>query len=188
MRVLNRIVTITEEGLLYEPDPRHVEMLARALQLDMVDSNSKATPGIKPNVVEDQPQHDELKDLAHVVAMLKQQRVNTLEISFGETEIITDAPSWYQPVPKYVLLDGPLFSRSSFTVPHGCDPWTGLTREQLQEARSLISLQPRPNKRASILRTVLNEGAAWEIQTTQLLCALGAKKKFKNKANWCACS
>ena len=34
MRVLNRIVPIKSEGLMYEPEPRHVEMLARDLQLD----------------------------------------------------------------------------------------------------------------------------------------------------------
>ena len=34
MRVLNRIVRIVETGLRYGPDPRHVELLARALSLE----------------------------------------------------------------------------------------------------------------------------------------------------------
>ena len=45
MRVLNRIVRIVETGLRYEPDPRHVELLVRALNLE--DGKSKATPGQK---------------------------------------------------------------------------------------------------------------------------------------------
>ena len=34
MRVLNRIVRVASEGLLYEADPRHAEMLFKAFQLE----------------------------------------------------------------------------------------------------------------------------------------------------------
>ena len=56
MRVLNRIVRITENSLLYEPDPRHVELLVRALHVD--EKKVAATPGRKPehpNELEDAP-------------------------------------------------------------------------------------------------------------------------------------
>ena len=43
MRVLNRIVRVTSQGLLYEPDPRHNELLLRALDLEH--SKSHVTPG-----------------------------------------------------------------------------------------------------------------------------------------------
>ena len=45
MRVLNRIVRIVGTGLRYEPDPRHVELLARALNLE--DAKPQVTPGRK---------------------------------------------------------------------------------------------------------------------------------------------
>ena len=34
MRILNRIVTLTDEGLIYESDPRHAELMARNLALE----------------------------------------------------------------------------------------------------------------------------------------------------------
>ena len=46
MRVLNRIIRISDDALLYEPDPRHVELLSRDLGLDM-GGTSRATPGDK---------------------------------------------------------------------------------------------------------------------------------------------
>ena len=46
MRVLNRIVTITENGLEYEPDPRHAELLVRDHGLTFSDKHS-VVPGQK---------------------------------------------------------------------------------------------------------------------------------------------
>ena len=43
VRVLNRVVRINEDGLLYEADPRHVEMLCAALPLE----STLSTPGVK---------------------------------------------------------------------------------------------------------------------------------------------
>lgn len=48
MRVLNRIVRITDRGLKYEADPRHAELLAKSLNLDLQKgSNAVVTPGVK---------------------------------------------------------------------------------------------------------------------------------------------
>ena len=33
MRILNRIVTLTEKGILYEADPRHAELLVRNMSV-----------------------------------------------------------------------------------------------------------------------------------------------------------
>ena len=46
VRVLNRVVRMADTGLLYEPDPRHVELLIRALGLEV--ANYRVTPGSKP--------------------------------------------------------------------------------------------------------------------------------------------
>ena len=45
MRILNRIVRLTKDGLRYEADPRHAEMIIKAMDLE--GSNSLSTPGIK---------------------------------------------------------------------------------------------------------------------------------------------
>ena len=45
IRLLNRIVRITDQGLLYEADPRHAELLAKSMNLEQC--RYVATPGIK---------------------------------------------------------------------------------------------------------------------------------------------
>ena len=45
MGVLNRIVRITDDGLLYEADPRHAELLAKSLNLE--NCKFMVTPGVK---------------------------------------------------------------------------------------------------------------------------------------------
>ena len=60
IRILNRIVTLTKDGLVYEGDPRHVDLLAGSLGLSA--SNSVLTPGVKdPNPDYDSQKHDELQ-------------------------------------------------------------------------------------------------------------------------------
>ena len=44
-RILNRIVRVTKNGLEYEADPRHVELIAESLEI--VDCKPVVTPGVK---------------------------------------------------------------------------------------------------------------------------------------------
>ena len=46
VRVLNRIVRWTSEGVEYEADPRHVEQIVR--DLDLIGAKPVTTPGLKP--------------------------------------------------------------------------------------------------------------------------------------------
>ena len=46
VRVLNRVVRWTPEGVEYEAGPRHVEQIVR--DLDLMGSKSVTTPGLKP--------------------------------------------------------------------------------------------------------------------------------------------
>ena len=52
MRVLNRIVRVTSRGLLYEPDPRHIELLIKAMDLEQ--ANSQVTPCVKMTAQEEE--------------------------------------------------------------------------------------------------------------------------------------
>ena len=45
IRILNRIVRVTDRGLEYEADPRHVDLITESL--DLVESKPVATPGVK---------------------------------------------------------------------------------------------------------------------------------------------
>ena len=54
MKILNRIVTLTPEGLIYESDPRHAELMVRNLGLG--DSKGVGTPGVKhPDISDEAP-------------------------------------------------------------------------------------------------------------------------------------
>ena len=50
MRVLNRLIRVVPEGLLYEPDPRHVEMLAEHFNFEIGKTSSNVTPGQKAQI------------------------------------------------------------------------------------------------------------------------------------------
>ena len=50
IRILNRIVRVTPQGVRYEADPRHYELLSRSLGLE--GASSTLTPGVKPSEVE----------------------------------------------------------------------------------------------------------------------------------------
>ena len=43
LRILNRIVRVTKEGLEYEADPRHVELIAESLEI--TDCKPVCSPG-----------------------------------------------------------------------------------------------------------------------------------------------
>ena len=45
IRIINRIVRIEKDGLYYESDPRHVEMIAEPLKISA--ANSVSSPGVK---------------------------------------------------------------------------------------------------------------------------------------------
>ena len=46
MRILNRVITITKDGVQYEADPRHAELMIRNLSLG--ESTGVDAPGAKP--------------------------------------------------------------------------------------------------------------------------------------------
>ena len=48
VRVLNRIVRVDQHGIYYEADPRHVEMLLKALPMD----STVSTPGVKDDTID----------------------------------------------------------------------------------------------------------------------------------------
>ena len=83
MRVLNRIVRITEDALLYEADPRHAEMLIQSFQLE--GSKAVVTPGVKVNVDErdaDTIDSEAAKEIRQIIAMLQCKRTAPSKVRF----------------------------------------------------------------------------------------------------------
>ena len=75
IRILNRILRLTKDGLRYEADPRHAEMLIKALGLE------DATPVVTPGVKEDNDATNYDADLIH--------ESNAMEVMHGETSDTT---------------------------------------------------------------------------------------------------
>ena len=85
MRVLNRIVRITIDALLYEADPRHAEMLIKTFQLE--DSKAVVTPGVKVNVDgnDDTPidaDHDPAIEINRIISELKYRICSSSKVQF----------------------------------------------------------------------------------------------------------
>ena len=97
IRILNRILRLTDDGLRYEADPRHSEMLVRAL--DMASASSVLTPGVKEDnsaTEYDAPRIDETDALQHldddatVVAALATVNPHNRRVAFDVDNIDVD--------------------------------------------------------------------------------------------------
>ena len=65
IKILNRVVTASDQGLTYEADPRHCDLLMASLNL--TSTSSAASPGVKPTDRDDSAQkHDEIQTLEHL--------------------------------------------------------------------------------------------------------------------------
>ena len=68
VRILNRVVTVTDEGIEYEADQRHSEIIVRELGLDSK-SKTVVTPGIKDSSGEAKPSQLSSHDITMFRAM-----------------------------------------------------------------------------------------------------------------------
>ena len=166
MRVLNRIVRVTPDGLRYEADPRHAEMLIQAFKLE--GSKSVVTPGVKSNAVEDDPDkldHDVAKEIHAIVASMSHWRHRPTRISFN------DQVESHEVIPySQVYGEHP---RNFYFEKHG----RMVKADDMTLDDDGISMGRRPNARRGILENVLRNGAAWEIPTVDLIAKI-SKRKF----------
>ncbi len=175
IRLLNRIIRITEKGLLYEADPRHAELLAKSMGLEQ--SRSVATPGTK------KPFSDEIMDLpisendATIATMDVDQREPRVKCSNDTPEVmlVTAYSEIYKLHPsKFVFSkDGGRITLDSFD-----DPSTGITNTEVRARRKKYAF--RSGKRSAILHRVLVDGPAWEPNTADMVMKM-SKKGFKAK-------
>ena len=88
VRVLNRIVTWTNEGIQYEADQRHAEIIVRQLGLNE-SSNSVVTPGVKDNGDEDERKLDnkEASQYRAIVARANYLCQDRSDIQFAVKEL-----------------------------------------------------------------------------------------------------
>ena len=174
MRVLNRIVRITDGALLYEADPRHAEMLIQSFQLE--ESKAVVTPGVKVSVADhdqDMTNEDVRDELHRIISELKCHRKRPVKVKFCSEDVHYDVPAYstiYGQHPSTFDFDsmGRMITRNR-TGPLGVS-------DDMTAARSMMS----PNARRAILENVLRNGSAWEPSTAELVAKVNkaAKKKF----------
>ena len=93
IRILNRVVTLTDDGVTYEADPRHCDILMDSLNLTA--ANSMSSPGAKPSDRDEmaiKPNEDEQPQLS-----LKDPKTAIAAILAGPaecTETSTRISSW----------------------------------------------------------------------------------------------
>ena len=103
--MLNRILRLTENGLAYEPDPRHAEMLARDIGLNMNDKDSKI-PGVKGTY--DESKHAPMDSLDDIIAAIRTAKISSLKVRFDEhIQFQEPVHSRFQ-IPRDHLLFGPI--------------------------------------------------------------------------------
>ena len=111
MRVLNRIVRVVPSGMLYEPDPRHVELLIKAMGLEK--ANSKATPGNNIPFGEIQSHPSDLVDVDELVSAVRLHKKVHCKVTFTDAEPEDiPMPSWYHMFPRSLFFSGPIGSEA----------------------------------------------------------------------------
>ena len=169
MRVLNRIVRIDDHGLRYEADPRHVELLARSLNLEQC--RHVVTPGVKLPFDEkdadatDGNLDDHIVD-ASVNVLKKRDRI----IKFN------DVAEYYDVPPQLDTYGAP---PRTFDFDHNGRMIPRIVRSKEEYAES-VAPEKNPNNRRAILEHTLRHGAAWEVPSIELLAKVNkaSKKKY----------
>ena len=182
IRILNRIVRMLPNGIAYEADPRHAEMLMRSLGIE--EAKPVLTPGVKQF-------HETAGELTMEVAADSQQVIVAGLITEAKPrkshksgfKTRFDLDVHECPVTPYSTIYG-IHPRFLVATRHGCfkqvsssaNPFTG-KRPTIMEGRK-SSLASSGRLRSKILEHVLNEGAAWEVKSDEILSKVfGVKKK-----------
>ena len=170
MRVLNRIVRVTDNGLLYEADPRHAEMLIKAF--DLGEAKSVVTPGIK--VVDEEADPDKIDsdaaaEITKIITELRSKPQTPSKVTFSDNvqvHSIEPYSSVYGQHPKEFMFD-----KHGNHVP--------ASHVQMEEPSKDEARFSSPNARRQILDRTLRNGAAWETSSIEYLNKVTKKtKKF----------
>lgn len=176
MRVLNRIVRVCDDGLRYEADPRHAEMLIKAFNLND-GGKSVVTPGLKCDTTDVDPDKidtNAAEEIQMIIAELKSKPKPASRVKFNdnvEAHFVEAYSTIYGRHPKEFDFDK--FGRH---VSDQRDPDVNI----MCESHSLIECySSSPNARRQILEKTLRNGAAWQTPTVELLAKVTKKpKKF----------
>ena len=177
MDLLNRVLRMTETGVAYEADPRHVELLIKSLGLE--DCRLVSTPGVKPNF-----EDLEYSEASQTIASIRQDgRSRPSAFSFSDQVDVVEIKPYseqYGPHPRNFEIFADSRNRlHRRLVRPSMDPFTGQPKSEMIRRRSHVKSDPMA--RQLILERTLLDGAAWEVSPAVLVAAVSKKKKFKVK-------
>ena len=163
---------ICDEGLRYEADPRHAEMVIKAFNLNDGSSKSVVTPGLKSDATDVDPDKidtEASEEIRRIIADLKSKPRPATKVKFNdniEAHFIEAHSEVYGRNPREVCFDkfGNLIN----------------VQRNVNDASNDIeeSYSSSPNARRRILERALRNGAAWEVPTVEYLAKVAGKKKF----------
>ena len=137
LRILNRVISLTPEGLVYEADPRHVDLLASSLGL--TSANSVSTPGVKDPNPDYEAQKENEPDRIDMDGTLPTESISALyQGGASKTVTFSDDVSFFN-VPAYSNVHGihPRFIAATAdgwkTVSSHADPFTGKSGVIMQQ-------------------------------------------------------
>ena len=182
IRILNRILTLTKDGLVYEADPRHVDLLSGSLGL--TDANSVLTPGVKDPEPDYQAEkthedeHDSMKDQEEKVQAL---RTDHRKIRFKEEINYFSVPAYgeiYGCHPRYIAAT----SDGWRTVSAHADPFTSKSGIIMRSRCARIHNEERQNKARNDRRGILRLLHAKLVSALYAIRTAPAKKHGAKRA------
>ena len=173
IRILNRILRLTDAGLRYEADPRHAEMLIRAL--DMGSASSVMTPGVKEDsaatdydasrVDEDvalQQLDCDAPPVASIAIAQSDNRRVRFDIDNVEINYVVPYSEIYGIHPKLIVATHDGWRR----VPVGSNPYTGCSsRVGARRVAPLNEISRRcaiDTERRAAINSITWYGEAWD--------------------------
>ena len=188
IKLLNRILRISSTGLKYEADPRHAELLARALGLE--GCKEQPTPGTK-DCLDSEIAGGLERDEAHakeeihmfICSLMPNIQKSKPTVNFSDSiEIIKipDAETHFAVNPRTFVLSGPIGKTSPVMLSPWQGPYTGLAMSEVDATKDL-HWQPRHELREQELRRTLLQGPRWEKSTAAILASLVQKSSPKPK-------
>ena len=169
MRILNRIVRITENGLRYEADPRHAEMIIKAMNL--TSANTVSTPGVKvptdqANIEADLIHEDNAGDhIGHDddanIGAVNRDRTVSFDLNEPDVKFVTPYAELYGIHPRLIVA-----TRKGWKlVSENADPFTGKSARVNQKRRSSSMTRDRmrsiADDRRKVINAVYSHGCGW---------------------------
>ena len=187
VRILNRILRWSDDGISYEADPRHVELLSKALGLG--ECRKVTTPGAKLPY-EDDEEEEKSPDVPRMETMVAAVMKNgKRHVSFKEEvesfpvrAYSDEYRGWqYGNHPRNFVVGIYGGKLKLHSIRPNCDRFTGRSHNTMDHRKYQSYRGVRGSTRTEMLHSVLCNGAAWEEPTAILIAAVSKKKKFKPK-------